>query len=109
VTDDFAAVVLADIRNLIADGNRIVASGRARFFDGGDRTLRLAAKAIVIGVQSAADRFPDQFRQQYHDVRWDELRAMSNYLAQLDSSTDYRLVWNALTTDFPRLGRQLGL
>jgi uncharacterized protein with HEPN domain len=52
---------------------------------------------------------PDQFRQQHHDAPWDELRAMSNYLAQHDSSTDYRLVWNALTTDFPRLGRQLGL
>jgi hypothetical protein len=34
---------------------------------------------------------------------------MSDYLAPLDSSTDDRLVWNALTTDFPRLGRQLGL
>jgi uncharacterized protein with HEPN domain len=109
VTDDSVAAVLDDIRHLIDDANRIVAAGRTRFFDGGDRTLRLAAKAIVIGIQSAADLLPDQFRQQHHDAPWDELRAMSNYLAQHESSTDYRLVWNALTTDFPRLGRQLGL
>lgn len=109
MTDDSVVVVLDDIRRLIADGNRIVASGRARFFDDGDRTLRLAAKAIVIGLQSAADRLPDRFRQQHPAAPWDELRAMSDYLAPLDSSTDDRLVWNALTTDFPRLGRQLGL
>ena len=75
----------------------------------GDRTLRLAAKAIAIGIQSAADRLPDPFRQQYPAVPWDELRAMSGYLEQQDSSTDYRLVWNALSSDFPRLGHQLGL
>lgn len=109
MTDDSLAAVLDDIRHLIADGNRIVASGRARFFDVGDRIMRLAAKAIVIGIDSAADRLPDRFRQQHPAVAWDELRAMSSYLDQHDSSTDYRLVWNALTTDFPRLGHQLGL
>jgi uncharacterized protein with HEPN domain len=109
VTDDSVAAVLDDIRHLIADGSRIVASGRARFFDAGDRTLRLAAKAIVIGIQNAAERLPDRFRKQYPAVAWDELRAMSGYLEQQDSNTDYRLVWNALSTDFPRLGHQLGL
>jgi uncharacterized protein with HEPN domain len=109
VTDDSIALELDAIRHLIADGNRIVASGQTRFFDDTDRTLRLAGRAIVIGIQSASDRLPDRFRRQYPAVAWAELRAMSRYLAQHDSSTDYRLVWNALTTDFPRLGHQLGL
>ncbi|MEO6505587.1 MAG: HepT-like ribonuclease domain-containing protein [Terrimesophilobacter sp.] len=109
MTDDSVGAVLDDIRNLITDGNRIVNSGRARFFDAADRTLRLAAKAIVIGFQSAADRLPDRFRQEHPAVAWAELRAMSTYLARHDSSVDYEIVWNALTTDFPQLGRQLGL
>jgi uncharacterized protein with HEPN domain len=109
VTDDSVAVVLDDIRHLIADAHRIVASGRARFFDDSDRTLRLAAKAIVIDLQDASDRLPDRFRHQHHDAPWDELRAMGDCLARHDSSTDYGLVWNALSTDFPRLGRQLGV
>ena len=109
MTDDSVAAVLDDIRRLIADGSRIVASGRARFFDAQDRTLRLAAKAIVFGIQRAVARLPDRFRQRYPAVAWDELRAMSGYLEQQDSSTDYRLVWNALSSDFPRLGHELGL
>ncbi|GAB3030975.1 hypothetical protein GCM10027052_04220 [Parafrigoribacterium mesophilum] len=109
MTDDSIAAVLEDIRHLIVDGNRIVASGRGRFFDPGDRTMRLAAKAIVIGLQSAADRLPDWFRDQHPAVAWDELRAMSSYLALHDSSIDYEIVWNALTTDFPHLGWQLAL
>jgi uncharacterized protein with HEPN domain len=108
MTDDSIDSVLEDIRHLIVDSDRIVASGRARFFDAGDRTMRLAAKAIVIGLQSAADRLPDRFREQHPGVAWDELRAMGVYLTQHDSSLDYRLVWNALTTDFPHLGGQLG-
>ena len=62
MTDDSIAVELDAIRQLIADGNRIVASERTRFFDQSDRTLRLAARAIVIGIQSASDRLPDRFR-----------------------------------------------
>jgi uncharacterized protein with HEPN domain len=109
MTDDTIPAVLEDIRHLIVDGNRIVASGQARFFDPADRTMRLAAKAIVIGLQSAADRLPVRFREQHPGIAWDELRAMGSYLTQHDSSLDYRLVWTALTTEFPHLGRQLGV
>ena len=79
------------------------------FFDSDDRTQRLAAKAIVIDLQSAADRLPVEFRQRHPDVAWDELRAMRNYLAHDYLNTDYRIVWNALVVDFPRVARQLGL
>jgi uncharacterized protein with HEPN domain len=52
---------------------------------------------------------PAGFRAQHPDVAWDELRAMQNYLALDEASTDYAMVWNALGRDFPILAEQLGL
>lgn len=102
------AALLADIRRLIDDGKRITARGDSAFFDRDDRTLRLAAKAIVIDLQTAAERLPLGYRLAHPGVAWDELRAMRNVLAHDYAQTDYVMVWNALTVDFPRLGEQLG-
>ncbi|TFD70548.1 DUF86 domain-containing protein [Cryobacterium fucosi] len=48
------------------------------------------------------------YRNQHPQVAWAELRALGNYLAHDYTNTDYRIVWNALVTDFPRLLVQLG-
>jgi uncharacterized protein with HEPN domain len=111
VTDLSADVagLLDDIRQLLGDSARIVTRGKDRFFDPGDRTARLAAKAIVIDLQRVVERLPAGFRAQHPDVAWDELRAMRNYLALDEPSTDYAMVWNALGRDFPILAEQLGL
>ena len=107
--DADVAGLLDDIRRLVSDSARIVERGRDRFFDARDRTGRLAAKAIVIDLQRVAVRLPAEFREQHPDVAWEELRAMQNYLALDDASTDYAMVWNALCRDFPILAVQLGL
>jgi uncharacterized protein with HEPN domain len=107
--DGGVADLLDDIRQLATDSARIVERGKDRFFDPGDRTARLAARAIVIDLQRAAARLPAGFREQHPDVAWDELCAMQSYIALDDAGTDYAMVWNALDRDFPGLVRQLGL
>ena len=107
--DADVASLLDDIRQLVSDATRIVKRGKDRFFDARDRTGRLAAKAIVIDLQRVAERLPAEFREQHPDVAWDELRAMQNYVALDNASTDYAMVWNALCRDFPILADQLGL
>lgn len=111
VTHEFdrTDALLADIRDLVRHANLITARGREVFFDRADRTQQLAAKAIVIDLQTAVERLPEGYRDQHPDVAWAELRAMRNYLAHDYANTDYQIVWNALVTDFPRLLVQLGI
>ncbi|TFB90064.1 DUF86 domain-containing protein [Cryobacterium sp. HLT2-28] len=106
---DRTDALLADIRDLVRHAGLITARGRAVFFDRADRTQQLAGKAIVIDLQTAVERLPEDYRDQHPEVAWAELRAMRNYLAQDYANTDYQIVWNALVTDFPRLLVQLGI
>ena len=77
--------------------------------DRADRTQQLAAKAIVIDLQTAVERLPEGYRDRHQDVAWAELRAMRSYLAHDYANTDYQIVWNALVINFPRLLVQLGI
>ncbi len=106
---DRTDALLADIRDLVRHANLITGRGRDLFFNPSDRTQQLAAKAIVIDLQSAVDRLPEEYRDRHPGVAWAELRAMRNYLAHDYANTDYQIVWNALVTDFPRLLEQLGI
>ncbi|MCU1445277.1 HepT-like ribonuclease domain-containing protein [Cryobacterium sp.] len=106
---DRTDALLSDIRDLVRHATLITARGRETFFDRSDRTQQLAAKAIVIDLQTAVDRLPQGYRDQHPDVAWTELRAMRNYLAHDYANTDYQIVWNALVVDFPRLLVQLGI
>ncbi|QYF72319.1 DUF86 domain-containing protein [Cryobacterium sp. PAMC25264] len=105
---DRTDALLADIRDLVRHANLITARGRDVFFDPGDRTQQLAAKAIVIDLQTAVERLPEGYRDLHPEVAWNELRAMGDYLAR-DANTDYQIVWNALVADLPRLLVQLGI
>ena len=87
----------------------ITARGREVFFDRADRTQQLAAKAILIDLQTAVEQMPEEYRDRHPEVAWAELRAMRNYLAHDYANTDYQIVWNALVRDFPRLLAQWGL
>lgn len=106
---DRTDALLADIRDLVRHATLITDRGREVFFDRADRTQQLAAKAIVIDLQTAVERLPEAYRDQHPDVAWAELRAMRNYLAHDYANTDYQIVWNALIRDFPRLLVQLGI
>lgn len=107
--EDRTPALLADIRRLGDDAKLVVGRGREAFFDPVDRTQRLAAKAIVIDLNTAVEGLPESLRQEHPDVAWDELRAMRNYLAHDYANTDYQIVWNALARELPMLISQLGL
>ena len=106
---DRTDAILSDIRTLIRDAKHITDRGTEVFFDPHDRTQRLAAKALIIDLQTAADGLPQSYRDQHPAVPWVDLRATRNYLAHDYASTDYLIVWNALVHDAPAIVRQLGL
>lgn len=106
---DRSAELLAGIRDLVQDAERIAGRGREAFFDPEDRTLRLAAQTILRDLQATAELLPQAFRDQHPDVPWDELQAMTNQLAEGDANADYLIVWNALERDLPQLVHQLGI
>jgi len=97
--------ILDDIRLLASDAGRIVAKGRESFLDPVDRTSRLAAKAIVIDLQSAVERLPPAFTAERPEVPWRDIRGMRNYLAHDYLGTDYVILWNTLVVDLPRILR----
>lgn len=106
---DRTDAILAEIRTLVGDAKRITDRGKEEFFDPNDRTQRLAAKAIIIDLQTAADGLPQEYRDQHPTIPWAELRATRNYIAHGYASTDYLIVWNALVHDAPAMLRALGL
>ena len=98
--------LLVDILNLVDDANRIILRGREEFFDPEDHTLRLAARTIVIDLQTATSNLPQQFRDRHPDVPWHEARELENFLAFDYATTDYEEVWDALVRQLPRMMAQ---
>lgn len=97
---DGTDALLADIRGLVRHAGLITARGPAVFFDRTDRTQQLAAKAIVIDLQTAVERLPEAYSLNRPNVAWAELRGMRNYLAHDYANTDYQIVWNAGSRTF---------
>ena len=79
------------------------------FFDLEDRTQRLAGRAIVIDVQTAAGALPQACRDRHPTVAWEQMRPMRDFLALDYEKTDYSVVWDTLVRDFPALLVQFGI
>ena len=61
------------MHRLWASAQRIVARSLDAFTDPADDTQYLAAKALIIDMQSAADRPSDSFRAVHADLPWRQL------------------------------------
>ncbi len=62
-------------------------------------------KFEIIG--EAARHVPDWIRERYSDVPWGSMIGMRNRLIHAYFGIDYRLVWDTIKVEFPKVKPQL--
>ncbi len=68
-----------------------------------DDTLHLAVTHLVQIIGEAASRLTDEARDRYAQVPWRQIIAMRNLLVHDYGGVDYRIVWQVVRADLPRL------
>ncbi len=80
----------------------IVACGHDRWET--ERPLRLAGEAVTGRIGDVASKLPEEVILETPDVPWDEVRGMRIVVGHVYHAVDYRIVWQTLQDDVPRLG-----
>ena len=91
------------MHHLLDSAQRIVARGQDTFTDPADDTQYLAAKALIIDLQSAADRLSDGFRSDHADLPWRQLKRTRDKLGHHYLGIDKVVIWRVLALEFPRI------
>jgi uncharacterized protein with HEPN domain len=103
------ALILDDIRRFGISADRVVARGRARFFDPDDDDQRRIARSLAVDLSTAADRLPESFRDAHPEINWRGVRGLRNVIARDYQSTDDEILWEVLASRFPQILRMLGI
>lgn len=91
------------MHRLLDSAQRIVSRGQDAFTDSADDTQYLAAKALIIDFQSAADRLSDGFRSAHADLPWRQLKRTRYKLSHHYLGIDKVVIWRVLAVEFPRI------
>lgn len=97
---------LNDIRRMCATAAEVVRGGREAAEADEARWLGLERCVEIAG--EAATQLSDETRMRYPDVAWRELIAVRVVLAHANHRVDSALLWDIVSTDFPRLAKSLG-
>lgn len=96
---------LLDIGEFAAMAERLVAPGRENYDH--DETVRLACEAVIHRVGEAVSRLPDEFVDQFHELRLKAFKGMRNVVAHRYHDVDYQILWQTVAVDIPRLAVQI--
>ncbi len=69
------------------------------------RQAAILQKLIVIG--EAAGRLPDEFRQKYGKISWQDIVGFRNFAIHEYFSVNWEIVWTTATQDVPMLRSQV--
>lgn len=83
------------VRNMNAD--EFLGSVKAQ--DAVVRRLEIIGEAVV--------RLPEEFTEKHSDIPWSDLVGMRNVMIHKYDDVDFRLIWEAIKRDLPKLKRQL--
>jgi uncharacterized protein with HEPN domain len=100
------STTLAEIGSLIRRAERLAARGEQEIHK--DEMLREAADAIIAKLGETVSRLPQSFLDQHPGIQWQAIKGMRNRLIHHYQHTNYEIVWDTLSQDIPRLGRELG-
>lgn len=92
---------LQQIDEFFAQSAAIVARGRDAFF-AEDFVLRNAAVGLIIRLGEAAKNLPSGYIAEHPEVHYRGLIRMRDAVAHRYDTTDWNLVWEAISTLHPR-------
>ncbi|RPI94941.1 MAG: DUF86 domain-containing protein [Chloroflexi bacterium] len=81
--------------------------GRKRSDLDEDLTFNLALTRLVEIIGEAANRVPDEFRNDHSEIPWMEIIGMRNRLIHGYDEVDFDFLWNVIRNDLPGLIKQL--
>ncbi len=101
-------VYIDDIRDSIEAIKRYTAGlSKEDFFNSTEKQDAVYRRLEVIG--EAANRLPDEFRNQYSTVPWNKIVGMRNVLIHEYDYIDLDRVWETLQKDIPMLEEYIKL
>ncbi len=75
------------------------------FIKNKEKITAVVGKIIFIG--EAVDHLPDEVLEKYPDMAWNEVVAMRNRLVHGYFDIDYRIIWEVVNADIPRLKKTI--
>lgn len=72
-----------------------------------DRTLVLASLACVQIIGEASNHIPENIKEKYNSIPWNEIRGMRNRITHEYFEVDEALLWETIKTDFIELKTEL--
>jgi len=58
-------------------------------------------------IGEAIGKFPEEIKNRYPDVQWEEIYGMRNFLIHEYFGVSIHLVWNTVKKDIPKLKKQM--
>ncbi|MCL4252183.1 MAG: DUF86 domain-containing protein [Anaerolineae bacterium] len=72
-----------------------------------DRLLQLAITRLIEIIGEAANHIGEDIREQYHQVKWVQIRGMRNRLTHAYFDVDLDLLWYTIKHSIPELHQQI--
>lgn len=105
VVDDRLADTIAELMVCLDDGQRIVELGRDRLE--ADWMVRRAVRNVISELGETVGRLPQRFMDEHPDINWRAIAGMRNRTVHGYQHTNYAVVWDTLTENFPQLRRAI--
>jgi uncharacterized protein with HEPN domain len=96
---------LTDLGEFAEMAARLVAQGHDSYDR--DETVRLACEAVIHRVGEAVARLPEEFVDDFPDLRLRAFKGLRNVVAHRYHDVDYGILWETIAVDIPRLVAQI--
>ncbi len=101
------SLLLDDIREAIERAARYTAGMSFEAFAEDEKTIDAVVRNMEI-IGEAANRLPDDFREQHSDIEWYKIVGLRNRIVHEYFGIDLQIIWQILERDLPALQVSLG-